>query len=555
MYRFDKKHLLLLLLLSSFSVKTMGKKLIYLKLLSESLIDSFCGEACCMESPQKHLEAVQRNNDTDLPVLTSHRNIDGDTVLHLACREGDIDSIMKICHAEAEQESSYLSEMLLKTGVTRDYFKDIFGCNLNGLSPLHIASAYGHADVIDTLLSIYRQSGKDPWQFISNKNYQNGYTALHCAAEEGHIDAAQALINASGDQALELIEHVCSEEYSYTALDLAVIRGHADIVRLLLKTVGDNASQLVSEYYDTQGLTTISLAIYHGHIDVISTLIEIIGNDVLDDLTIEKDDRGRVYLRTEKNTLLHLAETKLAALKEAYLQNQSEVDCTICGETKSGADFHIMECCNIDQINSGNGCIFCKECLTNYTTYCVKDEKSTLELKCPNRECLKRMEYLDIYKLTKDEYPELYEAYCDVTFNENLNTDQTIKRCRTPDCHHVFENKDNIKKDYQCPECKIIFCSACLFKHKVHITCSQAARDRRETEDQASLKWITKNTKTCPQCKVSVQKNKGCNHMTCNSCRYEFCWYCKAKYRTTACHSSFCERKKKETGNGHIPWS
>ena len=37
----------------------------------------------------------------------------------------------------------------------------------------------------------------------------------------------------------------------------------------------------------------------------------------------------------------------------------------------------------------------------------------------------------------------------------------------------------------------------------------------------------------CPKCAFGTEKIEGCNHMTCPKCRYEYCWICKSKYRSS----------------------
>jgi hypothetical protein len=43
-------------------------------------------------------------------------------------------------------------------------------------------------------------------------------------------------------------------------------------------------------------------------------------------------------------------------------------------------------------------------------------------------------------------------------------------------------------------------------------------------------KHSSQQCRRCPNCRVNIEKNEGCNHMTCTYCGYEFCWFCKREY-------------------------
>jgi ariadne-1 len=44
--------------------------------------------------------------------------------------------------------------------------------------------------------------------------------------------------------------------------------------------------------------------------------------------------------------------------------------------------------------------------------------------------------------------------------------------------------------------------------------------------------WVAENCKKCPKCGWSIEKNEGCNHMTCRLCHHEYCWLCSQNYNS-----------------------
>merc|ERR1711964_818166 len=50
-----------------------------------------------------------------------------------------------------------------------------------------------------------------------------------------------------------------------------------------------------------------------------------------------------------------------------------------------------------------------------------------------------------------------------------------------------------------------------------------------QLNERKSLETINKITKPCAYCKVPIQKNLGCNHMTCLHCGGNWCWTCDTK--------------------------
>ena len=56
--------------------------------------------------------------------------------------------------------------------------------------------------------------------------------------------------------------------------------------------------------------------------------------------------------------------------------------------------------------------------------------------------------------------------------------------------------------------------------------------------------WVTQHCKKCPRCGWSIEKNEGCNHMTCRLCHHEFCWLCSQNY--SGHNDKLCVKLSKE---------
>lgn len=115
------------------------------------------------------------------------------------------------------------------------------------------------------------------------------------------------------------------------------------------------------------------------------------------------------------------------------------------------------------------------------------------------------------------------------------------KHCPYPDCDGVVQfvgfDSDHVANIEEHNELLLIplvrcsnrhqFCFGCDTESHSPCPCKVVARwNEKSQDDSETVKWMTQNTKDCPKCKAVIEKNGGCNHMTCRNCAYEFCWPC-----------------------------
>ena len=77
-------------------------------------------------------------------------------------------------------------------------------------------------------------------------------------------------------------------------------------------------------------------------------------------------------------------------------------------------------------------------------------------------------------------------------------------------------------------DCRHGFCWACGEEAHRPVSCATVrAWLAKNKSDSETTIWVLANTKHCPKCRRPIEKNQGCNHMTCRApCGHHFCWIC-----------------------------
>lgn len=214
-----------------------------------------------------------------------------------------------------------------------------------------------------------------------------------------------------------------------------------------------------------------------------------------------------------------------------------QFECPICLEKKLiRTDCITLECDH--QI--------CKECLAGEFKSKLNDGKVLEEdRKCPHEKCTVPIDYTLIKEFFTPEEQERYLNFTIINM-KSQKPDERFVRCPGNDCSYIFLytiGRDTLFPT--CIACKLKFCvHGCEAEHEGS-TCEKYQEWRRDN-NQADAKFnnfvTANNLRKCPSCNAMVERNQGCNFMTCR-CKTHFCYVCGAK----AISSHKCP-------NGHPTW-
>lgn len=131
---------------------------------------------------------------------------------------------------------------------------------------------------------------------------------------------------------------------------------------------------------------------------------------------------------------------------------------------------------------------------------------------------------------------------------------ENLRWCPAPNCVYAVEcgvkDKELIRTvpTVHC-ECGHFFCFGCSLNDHQPAPCALVKKWLKKCEDDSeTANWISANTKECPKCHSTIEKNGGCNHMTCRKCRHEFCWMCMGVWSEHGTSWYNCNRYEEKSG-------
>ncbi|CAH8382028.1 unnamed protein product [Eruca vesicaria subsp. sativa] len=212
-------------------------------------------------------------------------------------------------------------------------------------------------------------------------------------------------------------------------------------------------------------------------------------------------------------------------LKEPVVDhNHKEVmniQCGICFESYLQKDIATVSC----------GHPYCKTCWTGYITSKINAGPGCLIFKCPDTSCsaVVSQDMIDKF-ISNDADREKYYRYSLRSYVESSK--KKIKWCPSPGCEYAVDfGRGSENYDVSCL-CSYDFCWNCSEDAHRPVDCDTVAKwILKNNVESKNTAWILENTKPCPKCKRQIEKNQGCNHMTCSApCSFQFCWICLRAY-------------------------
>mgnify|MGYP002625133919 CR=1 FL=1 len=232
--------------------------------------------------------------------------------------------------------------------------------------------------------------------------------------------------------------------------------------------------------------------------------LDYIPEDLLGDLDLIDDFNNNLDNNMNNNNID--INNNLVKPKETFL-------CSVCFEEidKEEKNYNDLPC----------GHICCTQCWINYLKSLINDA-NVEKMKCIEHKCNEILPEEFIMKhIENDE--KIVNKYNKFKNRAVILNDPDKKLCPEVNCESFLTKSKNTKY----VKCLLghEYCFECLHKPHGKLSCEQVLEKEFQSWKEGKV------LKKCPKCKIYTEKNEGCNHMTCTSCKYQWCWLCEGEYK------------------------
>lgn len=214
--------------------------------------------------------------------------------------------------------------------------------------------------------------------------------------------------------------------------------------------------------------------------------------------------------------------------------------CQVCLTSKLGSEFELVIGCDHP---------FCRDCLREHFRIQIESGCAS-QLRCPQEKCTTQVVPTQVKALVGDALGSRYE---ETLLSAYLDSQEDLTYCPRLQCQRPVVLDPDLPMA-QCASCHFVFCIYCrMVYHGVqpcklkpgeqraireeYLSATPAAKQAMEkrygkrtlqllVDESLTQDWMQENSKKCPHCGISIEKQDGCNKMTCWRCGTYFCWVC-----------------------------
>lgn len=213
--------------------------------------------------------------------------------------------------------------------------------------------------------------------------------------------------------------------------------------------------------------------------------------------------------------------------------------CSVCAAYQAYDKFHAIPC----------GHSYCRDCWSTHFETQINQGIST-GIGCMATHCNVLVpEELVLTLLSK---PHMRTKYQHFAFQDYVKSHPELRFCPGPNCQVIIRSKEMSPKKAACDTCKTVFCFLCGMDYHAPTDCKVIKKWLTKcADDSETANYISAHTKDCPKCHICIEKNGGCNHMQCFSCKHDFCWMCLGDWKSHGSEYYECSRYKENPNIAH----